>query len=211
MGWLPPSAGSLLVPGSIFIIGASFDDEQRGPTIGTWVAFTMLVEAIAPVVGGFVVLHASWRWVFFIYAPVAVLALLITFRHVPESRDDSASRCLDWPGAGLVTLGLGGVVYGLIAAGSSGLGNPIALLSLGGGFVALLLFLLVEAAVQLQCCRSHSSARAFSGTNLLTLLLYAGLNGALYFLPFNRYFRPKKQSFMIQSTVSHCVQDEPEG
>src|SRR4051794_38884109 len=146
----------------MFIIGASFDDEQRGPAIGTWVAFTMLVEAIAPVVGGFVVLHASWRWVFFIYAPVAVLALLITFRHVPESRDDSASRCLDWPGAGLVTLGLGGVVYGLIAAGSSGLGNPI----------ALLLFLLVEVRspapmLPLSLFRS----RDFSGTNLLTLLL----------------------------------------
>jgi predicted MFS family arabinose efflux permease len=168
------------------IIGASFSDKQRGSAIGTRVAFTTLIEAIATVLGGWVVQSASWRWVFFINVPVAVLMLLITFRYVPESRDNSASSHLDWKGAGLVTLGLGALVYGLITVGAAGFGNLVVGLSLGVGLVALLLFVLVEVhspapMLPLSLFRSP----AFSATNLLTLLLYAGLNGVLYFLSFN--------------------------
>ncbi len=110
--------------------------------------------------------------------------LFIAFRHVPESRDPDARR-LDFPGAILTTVGLGGVVFGLIDAQSSGFGDPQVLVALALGLLALVAFVVVER-------RSHEPmmplslfrSRNFSGANLLTLLLYAGLGGALYFLPF---------------------------
>ncbi len=106
------------------------------------------------------------------------------FRHVPESRDPDARR-LDFPGALLATLGLGGVVYGLIESSNRGLEDPLVLSALVVGFLALAAFIFVER-------RSHEpmmplslfKSRNFSGANLLTLLLYAGLGGSLYFFPF---------------------------
>src|ERR1700722_20072788 len=58
--------GALLVPGSLAIISTSFDEESRGRAIGTWSGFTAITAAIGPVLGGWLVEHASWRWVFFI-------------------------------------------------------------------------------------------------------------------------------------------------
>lgn len=178
--------GALLVPGSLALISASFDRDQRGQAIGTWSGFTTITSALGPVLGGWLVQNVSWRWVFFINVPLAALTLALVFWHVPESRDEGANGRLDWWGALLVTLGLGGVVYGLIAAGSHGLGNPVVIGALAGGAVALVLFVAVEARgrapmMPLPLFRS----RTFSGANLLTLLLYGALGGALYFLPFN--------------------------
>jgi EmrB/QacA subfamily drug resistance transporter len=177
--------GALLVPGSLALISASFDQDHRGQAIGTWSGFTTITSAAGPVFGGWLVQHASWRWVFFLNVPLAVLTLLLLLR-VPESRDEVARGGLDWWGAGLVTLGLGAVVYGFIEAGTLGLGQPMVLASLAIGVVALGIFVAVEARspapmVPLGLFRS----RTFSGTNLLTLLLYGALGGALYFLPFN--------------------------
>ena len=178
--------GALLVPGSLAIISAAFESEQRGRAIGTWSGFTSITSAIGPVLGGWLVQYASWRWVFFINAPIAAVVLLILFRYVPESSDEGAQRKLDWIGAVLATLGLGGVVYGLIQANASSLSDPLVLLALAIGVAALICFLVVEARsaspmVPLNLFRSPT----FSGTNLLTLLLYAALGGALFFLPFN--------------------------
>ena len=105
--------GALLVPGSLAIISASFEEERRGRAIGTWSGFSGITAAIGPVLGGYLVENVSWRAAFFINVPLAVVVLWISFRHVPESRDPDARR-LDIPGAVLATLGLGGVVYGLI-------------------------------------------------------------------------------------------------
>jgi EmrB/QacA subfamily drug resistance transporter len=178
--------GALLVPGSLAIISASFSDEQRGQAIGTWSGFSALTTVVGPVLGGVLVQYASWRWVFFLNVPLAVVVLLVLFWRVPESRDADASGSLDWWGTLLVTLGLGALVYGLIEAGSLGFGNTLVLSSLTVGIVALLAFLLVEARtpapmVPLTLFRS----RTFSGTNLLTLLLYGALSGLTFFLPFN--------------------------
>src|SRR5438132_7174036 len=105
---------AFLVPGSLAIISATFDDAERGAAIGTWSGFSAITTAIGPVSGGWLVEHVSWRAVFFINVPLAVAVLLISFRHVPESRDTDESGGLDWLGAGLATIGLGGFVYGLI-------------------------------------------------------------------------------------------------
>ncbi len=178
--------GALLVPGSLAIISAYFDGSERGKAIGTWSGFTTVTSALGPLLGGWLVQNASWRWVFFINVPLAVLTLVILFSRVPESRDEQAKGHIDYLGAALATLGLGGVVYGLIAAGVDGFGQPVVLITLGGGLVALALFLLAEARervpmMPLDLFRS----RTFSGANLLTLLLYGALGGALYFLPFD--------------------------
>ncbi len=178
--------GALLVPGSLAIISASFSDEQRGRAIGTWSGFSSITSLIGPVLGGVLVQYASWRWVFFINVPLAAVVLVVLFWRVPESRDTEASGRLDWWGTLLVTIGLGALVYGLIQAGPLGLGSPMVLIALAVGIVALIAFLLVEARssapmVPLSLFRS----RTFSGTNLLTFLLYGALSGVTYFLPFN--------------------------
>lgn len=178
--------GALLVPGSLAIISATFDSKQRGQAIGTWSGFTSITTVLGPVLGGWLVQNASWRWVFFINVPVAVIVLTILFWRVPESYGEETSRRLDYPGALLATLGLGGIVFGLIQAGSTGFGDPEVLVALAVGAIALVAFLTVEARsrapmVPLSLFRSPT----FSGANLLTLLLYAGLGGALFFVPFN--------------------------
>lgn len=178
--------GALLVPSSLAIISATFDETRRGQAIGTWSGFTAITSALGPVLGGFLVEQVSWRWVFFINVPLAAVVLWIVWRHVPESRNEAADRRLDWAGAFLATVGLGGLVFGLIEWGNRGLNNPLVLAGLIGGVAALAAFVVVEA-------RSHApmmplsvfKSRTFSGANLLTLLLYAALGGGLYFLPFN--------------------------
>ncbi len=178
--------GALLVPGSLAIISASFSDEQRGQAIGTWSGFTAITSVVGPVLGGSLVQYASWRWVFLINVPLAAVVLGVLFWRVPESRDEDASGRLDWWGTLLVTLGLGAIVYGLIQAGSLGLGSPIVLSTLAAGIIVLIAFLFVEARipapmVPLSLFRSPT----FSGANLLTLLLYGALSGLTFFLPFN--------------------------
>src|SRR5438067_4688111 len=105
--------GALLVPGSLAIISASFDAKQRGKAIGTWSGFTAITTAVGPVLGGWLVEYASWRWVFFINLPLAAAVIGISVWRIPESRSSIESR-LDWSGAILATLGLGGIVFGLI-------------------------------------------------------------------------------------------------
>jgi MFS family permease len=105
-------AGALLVPGSLAIISASFDEERRGRAIGTWSGFTAITAGAGPVLGGWLIEQVSWRAVFFINIPIALIVLLIALLHVPESRDDDANAGLDWPGVALATLGLGMLVYG---------------------------------------------------------------------------------------------------
>jgi EmrB/QacA subfamily drug resistance transporter len=172
--------GALLVPGSLALISASFPGEKRGRAIGTWSGFTAITAAIGPVLGGWLVEHASWRWVFFINLPVAVVVFAITSRRVPESRDPERSReSLDWLGALLATVGLGGIVFALIEP-SHGLISGVA------GIVALASFFFVERRspapmLSLGLFRS----RNFTGANLLTLFLYTGLAGVLFFFPLN--------------------------
>jgi EmrB/QacA subfamily drug resistance transporter len=178
--------GALLVPGSLAIISASFDEARRGQAIGTWSGFTGITSAVGPVLGGWLVENASWRAVFFINVPIAIAVLALVGRHVPESRDPQAAGALDWPGALLAALGLGSTVYGLTVATEGGLGQPAALAWLGAGILGLGLFLLRERLARAPMMPLELfRARTFAGANLLTFLLYAGLGGAFFFVPFN--------------------------
>jgi EmrB/QacA subfamily drug resistance transporter len=176
---------SLLVPGSLALIGACIPPERRGRAIGQWSAASAGAAGIGPLLGGWLVQEGSWRAIFWLNLPLAALALFITLNYVPETRDPGARR-LDLPGASLVTLGLGGLVFGLLEAPRFGYGHPIIVAALALGVLLLIGFVMLEARstdpmVPLQLFRS----RTFSGANLLTLLLYAALGGALYFLPFD--------------------------
>jgi EmrB/QacA subfamily drug resistance transporter len=177
---------ALLTPGSLALISASFSSAERGRAIGTWSGFTSITSALGPVVGGWLVEHGTWRWIFFLNAPLAIIVLVILFWRVPESRADQDTHHLDWPGAALATLGLGAVVYGLITSPTLGFGAPEVLLSLALGMAALIAFVFVEAHSQapmlpLPLFRS----RTFSGANLLTLFLYAATGATTFFVPFN--------------------------
>lgn len=180
------AGGALLVPGSLAIISASFSEEKRGRAIGTWSGFTAITAAIGPVIGGWLIENVSWRAIFFINIPLAVVLLLISFWRVPESRDDGTTEKLDWPGAALATVGLGGVVYGLIESSRLGLADKQVIGALLAGVVSLTVFFVLEARsrnpmLPLNLFRS----RNFSGANVLTLFLYTALSGSMFFMPLN--------------------------
>lgn len=174
---------ALLVPGSLALISASFPASERGRAIGTWSGFTAITGAIGPVLGGWLVDHASWRWVFFFNLPLAVVVIGVTLWRVPESRNEGMISKLDWQGASLATVGLGAITFSLIEAPRGGIAASLAGVI---GIVTLALFLLVETRssspmVSLVLFRS----RNFSGANLLTFFLYAAFGGILFFLPLN--------------------------
>ena len=178
--------GALLVPGSLAIIGAYFKDEERGKAIGTWSGFSALTTALGPVLGGWLVENVSWRWVFFFNIPLCILVVFILYWRVPESRDEESTGGLDWLGALLATIGLGGITYGLIEAGFYGFDDLWVMIGLVGGTIALVAFVYVEAASTSPMVPLHLfHSRTFTGANILTFTLYAGLGGLLFFMPFN--------------------------
>src|SRR5439155_2434168 len=99
---------AFLVPGSLAIISSCFDEKSRGRAIGTWSGFTAITTALGPVLGGWLVEHGSWHWVFYINVPLAASVIAISLRHIPETRSTAATK-IDWLGAGLVNVGLGGL------------------------------------------------------------------------------------------------------
>src|SRR5215831_17028863 len=173
---------ALLVPGSLAIISNSFSEQERGPAIGTWSAFSAITTGIGPVLGGWLIEHVSWRAVFFINVPIAIFVILISFRHVAETAERDRDP-VDWLGAILAVLGLGALVYGLIESSRFGFGNRVVASALIAGGLLLIAFVVVELRssypmLPLKLFRS----RTFAGTNILTFLLYAALGGTL--LPF---------------------------
>jgi EmrB/QacA subfamily drug resistance transporter len=178
--------GALMIPGSLAIIAAEFDESIRGRAYGTWAATTTIVTVGGPVLGGILADAGLWRGVFLINLPLALLALVILKTRVSESRDEEAPAGIDYPGALLATVGLGAMTYGFIRAPDVGFSDPLVVVSLTVGLIALLLFVYTEfhsrhAMMPPELFRS----RTFSGVNLLTLFLYGGLSVAIFFLALN--------------------------
>jgi EmrB/QacA subfamily drug resistance transporter len=177
--------GAALVPSSLAIISASFDEQSRGKAIGTWSGFTAITTALGPVVGGWLIEHASWHWVFLINVPIAAAVIVISVFHLPESRNPSAQR-IDWLGAFVATLSLAGLVYGFVESALLGWSSPRVLTGLIIGFGSLILFVFVEARVAAPMVPlSLFKSRTFSGANLLTLLLYGALGAFFFLFPMN--------------------------
>jgi EmrB/QacA subfamily drug resistance transporter len=176
---------ALLVPGSLAIISSSFSEKERGRAIGTWSGFSAITAGIGPVIGGWLIEHVSWRAVFFINLPIALLVILISLRHVAENSDRENTR-VDWLGAILAAAGLGALVYGLIESSRRGFNDRLVVVVLVAAGVLLVLFVLVERRVtEPMLPLTLFRSRIFAGTNLLTFLLYAALGGTLFFLPLN--------------------------
>jgi len=172
---------ALLTPGSLAMIQGSFRPADRGHVIGQWAGLGGIAAALGPLLGGWIVDNASWRWIFGINVPVAVVVLLVAARHVPESRDPAAARGFDVTGAALGALGLAGATYALIEAGAA----PRALVVAAAlvGIVSLVLFVLFERRHRDALVPMHLFAsRTFSVANALTLLVYGALGTMLFFL-----------------------------
>ncbi len=175
---------ALLVPESLALISAQFDPQARGKAIGTWAAFSAISGAVGPVLGGVIAQNFSWRWVFLLNVPIGAIVIFISARWIRESRDESAGPHIDFVGAALATAGLGGLVYALIGfqGGYDSASLVIGIVSL----VALGLFIFYETRARSPMMPlRYFRSRDFSGANAYTFLLYAGLGGSLFFVPFD--------------------------
>src|SRR3984893_4810937 len=135
---------AFLVPGSLAIISATFDDAERGRAIGTWSGFSAITAAIGPVTGGWLIEHVSWRAVFFLNVPLAVIVIALSLRFMSESRDPSRTARIDWTGGALAVFGLGAVVFGLLEWPPLGATHPRVLGGLAAGAFSLALLAFVE-------------------------------------------------------------------
>lgn len=181
---LQGTGAALLTPGSLAIIEASYAPQDRAAAIGAWSGLGGVMTALGPFVGGWLVQAASWRWIFIVNVPFAIAVVIIGLRHIPETRNETAPRGLDYLGALLTSAGLGALVYGLTAGGESGWAEPAVLVTLAVGIVLLALFVLVEARsphplVPLRLFRE----RQFSAANAVTFVVYGALSGSLFLVP----------------------------
>jgi EmrB/QacA subfamily drug resistance transporter len=188
IGWLIGArlvqgvGAAALVPGSLALIDAGIVDADRSRAVGIWAGMSGVTTALGPFIGGWLVDAASWRWVFFLNVPLAVAVAWIAARHVPESRNPTASGRPDVLGTAAITVGLAGVIYALIEAPSHGWGFTTLTAAIVGG-AALTAFPLIERRVPspflpLQLFRS----RQFTGANITTLAVYTAVGGSLFLL-----------------------------
>jgi EmrB/QacA subfamily drug resistance transporter len=179
---LQGAGGALLTPGSLAIIQATFRPGDRARAIGAWSGLGGVAGAVAPLVGGWLVEVATWRWIFGINAPVAALVLLAA-RHIPETRAAAPPGHIDVLGAALGAAGLGALTLGLTAWSGADPSDPRVWAPLGAAVVLLPAFLLRERSTHapllpLQIFRS----RLFSATNAVTFAVYAALGGVFFWL-----------------------------
>ena len=143
-----------------------------------------MASAAGPLIGGYLLAVASWRWVFFINVPLAAFVIVVTARHVPETRDPTRTGRIDTVGATLAVAFLAGLTAALIEGPARGWTSPLVLASLVVTVVAGPAFLVLEwrkanPMLPLQLFRS----RQFSGANAVTFAVYGALGGALFLLP----------------------------
>jgi EmrB/QacA subfamily drug resistance transporter len=176
--------GALLAPASLAILQASFRPADRAKAIGAWSGLSGVAAAAGPLIGGYLIAVGSWRWVFYINLPLSIAVLVITARHVPESRDPTTSGRVDMVGAALGVVFLAGLTYGLIEAPTRGWSSPAVVACFVVAVLAAPAFLIVEHR------RAHPMlplglfrSRQFSGANGVTFAVYAALGGALFLLP----------------------------
>ena len=172
--------GALLTPGSLALISASFRGPDRAAAIGAWSGLGGIAGAVGPFVGGWLV-EWTWRAVFLINLPLAVLVVVVALRHVPETRDPQAVPGLDVPGTVLATVALAALTWSLTVLGAQG-ATPAALAALDVGLVALVVFVGVERRSPHPLVPPQLFAdRGFTAANVATLLVYGAL-GVVFLL-----------------------------
>ncbi|HET8615185.1 MAG TPA: DHA2 family efflux MFS transporter permease subunit [Actinomycetales bacterium] len=174
---------ALVTPGALAIIQSSFRPDDRPRAVGAWSGLAGIAGAVGPFLGGWLVDVGSWRWIFLLNVPVVAAVLLITARHVPESRDVGAAGRFDLVGAGLAAVALGGLTYGLSSWAAHGAGSISVQAGLSAGVLALIAFVLFEGRTsEPMLPLDVFSSALFSMTNVVTLLVYAALGGVLFWL-----------------------------
>lgn len=173
--------GALLTPGSLAMISASFAPDDRGKAIGAWSGFGGIATAIGPLLGGYLVGGPGWRWIFVINLPLAALVVVIAQRHVPETLDPDRVPHLDVRGAALGAIGLGGVTYALIGAGTGWSAKVIVVGALG--LLGLAGFVFTERrSPNPMLPPALFRSRQFTAANIVTFTIYAALGGVFFFL-----------------------------
>jgi EmrB/QacA subfamily drug resistance transporter len=174
---LQGATGALVVPGSLSIITASFEGEEQGRAFGLWAGASAATTILGPLVGGIMVNTISWRAAFLINVPLLLVAYYATVRHVPESRDEDASRHFDWLGSAVVALAVAGLAFGTIRGQQQDWKEPVAFVSLGIGAAAAITFpILMKRSAHPLVPLQLFASRNFTVTNISTFLIY----GALY-------------------------------
>ncbi len=176
---------AMMVPGSLSIIDASFEDKIRGSVIGLWSGFAGGLAAFGPFLGGFLVQTFGWPSIFYINLPLGLLALFITARFVPETKNEE-QRSIDYLGTTSIFLGLLGTTYALITGPTLGWQQPTVVVSLIGGILFSIAFVVIELKTKdplIPLEIFHSPL--VTGANLVTLFLYFALSGVIFFLVLN--------------------------
>jgi EmrB/QacA subfamily drug resistance transporter len=180
------AGAAFLVPGSLAIISAAFEEADRGRAIGTWSGFTAITTALGPVLGGWMIEHVSWRAVFLLNVPLAAAVVILSLRFMNESRDDSRTASVDWTGASLGVIGLGGLVFALLEWPNRGSSSPLVLAASALGVTAVAALVVLERRVAAPMLPLQLFAsRTFTLTNVLTLLLYGALAAVFWLVPLN--------------------------
>ncbi len=185
--------GALIMPLSLSLIADAFPPEERGKALGIWSAISMSGLALGPIVGGFIVEHWSWQWIFLINVPIGLAAFIFTVAVVRESRDTSGDVTIDVPGTVTVSLAVGLLTWGLIKAGEEGWGSTEVALSLLASLVAFAAFVAIEQRVRKPMVPlGLFKSRMFTGANitaLVTAFLISGLafTGTMYFQNIHDY------------------------
>jgi EmrB/QacA subfamily drug resistance transporter len=176
--------GALLTPGSLAILEASFTPADRARAIGAWSGLGGVAIAAGPLIGGYLISAASWRWIFFINVPIAVIVVALGARHIPESRDPGATGRLDYAGALAAVVFLTGVTFAFIDAPTLGWTSPAVLAMASLGVAGLACFLAREqraAAPMLPL--AILAERQFAAASAVTFIVYGALTGATFLLP----------------------------
>ena len=175
--------GAILTPAGLAVIATTFSGEERGAAIGAWTAWTGIAFVIGPLLGGWLVTHASWRWVFIVNVPFAIATAALVTYAVPKHPPAADRARVDFVGAVLCVLGLGGPVFALIEEPKRGFSDPLILLTFIGGLAILASFIWWEHRADHPMLPLRLfSKRNFSFANLETLTVYAGLSTLTFFL-----------------------------
>jgi EmrB/QacA subfamily drug resistance transporter len=178
--------GALMIPGSLSLISSSINPNERGKAIGTWSAFTTVVTMGGPVLGGAFGDAGLWRYIFFINIPIGIFALIILAKQVKEIKDEDTKQSLDLTGAVAIALGLAAITFGFLRIPAVGLSNWQVYLSLIAGVLLLAAFIIIEKKSKSPMMPLQLFTNlTFSGANLLTFFLYAGLGAGMLFLGLN--------------------------
>jgi EmrB/QacA subfamily drug resistance transporter len=174
---------ALMNPATLSIITATFPPRQRGMAIGIWAGVSALALAIGPLVGGLIAEHLAWGWIFFINVPVGILAMVVAWIVIDESRDTSAEQRLDLPGLVTSAIGLFALTYGLIEANTYGWTSPRILLLFGVAAAALAVFVVLELRQRVPMLDlSLFRNSTFAGANAVMMLVALAMFGVFFFV-----------------------------